>query len=79
VTATDLRILRDSVEAAVLDQRVEATLAGGVYAYVGALVRLVEDGDREPGRALREARSAVGFLNAVPRLPPARPRAWRPS
>ena len=79
MTATAIRLLRESVEAAVLDERVEPTLATGVYAYVGALLRLVEDGDREPGRALREARSAVGFLNAVPRLPPVRPRTWRPS
>lgn len=79
MTATDLRLLRESVETAVLDERVEPTLATGVYAYIAALLRLVEDGDREPGRALREARSAVGFLNAVPRLPPARPRTWRPS
>lgn len=79
MTATAIRLLRESVEAAVLDERVEPTLATGVYAYVGALLRLVEDGDREPGRALREARSAVGFLTAVPRLPPAHPRTWRPS
>ncbi|MRI56571.1 hypothetical protein D8770_21795 [Methylobacterium sp. DB1607] len=79
MTATDLRLLRESVEAAVLDERVEATLAGGVYAYASALLRLVEDGDRDPAVALREARSAVGFLLAVPRLPPARHRTWRPS
>ncbi len=79
MTVHDLRLLRESVEAAVFDETVEPTLATGVYAYIGALLRLVEDGDREPGRALREARSAVGFLFAVPRLPPARPRAWRPS
>jgi hypothetical protein len=79
VTLHDLRRLRESVEANVFDERVEATLAGGVYAYVGALLRLVEDGDREPGRALREARAAVAFLATVPRLPPARPRTWRPS
>lgn len=79
MTATDLCLLRESVEAAVFDGRVEATLAGGVYAYVGALLRLVEDGDRDPAVALDEARSAVGFLLAVPRLPPARHRTWRPS
>lgn len=79
MTVHDLRRLRESVEAAVFDERVEATLAGGVYAYLAALLRLVEDGDREPGRALREARSAVAFLNAVPRLPSARHRTWRPS
>lgn len=79
MTATAIRLLRESVEADVFDERAEATLATGVYAYLAALHRLVEDGDREPGRALREARSAVGFLRAVPRLPPVRPRAWRPS
>lgn len=79
MTVHDLRILRESVEADVFDECVEPTLATGVYAYVGALLRLVEDGDREPGRALREARAAVGFLRIVPRLPPARPRTWRPS
>ncbi len=79
MTAIDLRILRESVEAAVLDESVEPTLAGGVYTYTSALLRLVEDGDRDPAVALREARSAVGFLLAVPRLPPVRPRAWRPS
>ena len=41
MTATDLCLLRESVEAAVFDGRVEATLAGGVYAYVCALLRLV--------------------------------------
>ena len=79
MTVHKLRSLRESVEAAVFDQRVEATLATGVHAYLGALLRLVEDGDREPGRALREARAAVAFLAAVPRLPPVRHRTWRPS
>jgi hypothetical protein len=79
VTAIDLRLIRESVEAGVLDERIEPTLAGGVSAYASALLRLVEDGDRDPAVALREARSAVGFLLAVPRLPPVRPRTWRPS
>lgn len=74
-----LRSLRDDVEAAVLDARVEPTLAGGVYAYVAALLRLAEDGDRDPDLAAGEGRAAVGFLHTIPRLPPARPRAWRPS
>jgi hypothetical protein len=74
-----LRSLRDDVEAEVLDQRVEASLAIGVYAYVAALIRLVEDGDRDPALAAGEGRAAVGFLRAVPRLPPARARTWRPS
>ncbi len=79
MTATELHLLREFVEAGVLDETVEPTLAGGVYAYASALLRLVEDDDRDPAVALREARSAVGCLLAVPRLPPARPRAWRPS
>lgn len=77
MTLHALRSLRDDVETAVLDERVEATLAGGVYAYVAALIRLVEDGDRDPGLAVAEGRTAVGFLRGVPRLPPARPRSWR--
>lgn len=74
-----LRSLRESVEIAVLDEEVEGTLAVGVYAYVSALVRLVEDGDRDPQTALAEGSAAVAFLRAVPRLPPARHRPWRPS
>lgn len=75
----DLRCLRDEVEAAVLDELVEPSLAGGIYAYVAALLRLVEDGDREPELAAGDGRAAVGFLRAVPRLPPARARTWSPS
>ncbi|TXN04856.1 hypothetical protein FV242_05740 [Methylobacterium sp. WL64] len=74
-----LRSLRDGVEAAVLDQRVEPSLATGVYAYVSALLRLAEDGDRDPELAVGEGRAAVGFLRAVPRLPAARARTWSPS
>ena len=74
-----LRTLRESVEVAVLDERVEGTIAVGVYAYLGALIRLVEDGDRAPDLALAEGSAAVDFLRAVPRLPPARLRPWRPS
>ena len=79
MTVQAIRCLRDDVEAAVLDQRVEPTLATGIYAYVGALLRLVEDGDRDPDLAAGEGRAAVGFLRAVPRLPPARARTWSPS
>ncbi|KQT93312.1 hypothetical protein ASG60_08030 [Methylobacterium sp. Leaf469] len=74
-----LRSLRESVETSVLDEAVDGTLAVGVYAYISALVRLVEDGDRAPDIALAEGSAAVAFLRAVPRLPPARPRPWRPS
>ena len=74
-----LRSMRDDVEAAVLDQRVEPSLASGIYGYVAALLRLVEDGDRDPELAAGEGRAAVGFLRAVPRLPPARARTWSPS
>ncbi|MCK2055285.1 hypothetical protein [Methylobacterium sp. 37f] len=71
-----LRALRADVEADVETGRVDGHLGRGVYAYVGALARLVEDGDRDPGIALNEARSAAGFLRAVPRLPDVRP--WSP-
>lgn len=74
-----LRFLRESVEVEVLDERVEGTVAAGVYVYLAALIRLVEDGDRDPHLALAEGSAAVAFLRAVPRLPPARPRTWRPS
>lgn len=74
-----LRNLRDDIEAAVLDARVEPTLATGVYSYLAALLRLAEDGDRDHDLAAGEGRAAVGFLSTVDRLPPARPRAWRPS
>lgn len=79
MSVSALRCLRDNVEAAVLDQRVEPSLAGGVYSYVAALIRLVEDGDRDPELAVGEGRAAVGFLRAVPRLPTARARTWSPS
>lgn len=71
--------MRETVEVEVLDERVEGTLATGVYAYISALVRLVEDGDRDPDIALAEGAAAVDFLRGVPRLPPARHRPWRPS
>jgi len=64
---SELRLLREAID----EDR-------GVYGYVGCLIRLVEDGDRDPSRALNEARSAAGFLCAVPRLPDPRPRSWRP-
>lgn len=79
MTIVILRALRDSVEAAVLDEAVEPTLATGVYRYVAALLRLVEDGDRDGVQALREGNAALAFLLTVPRLPPARARTWRPS
>ncbi|MGU3282509.1 hypothetical protein [Methylobacterium mesophilicum] len=79
MSITALRSLRDAVESDVLDQRVEPSLATGVYAYVAALLRLAEDGDRDPDQAAGEGRAAVGFLRAVPRLPPARARTWSPS
>ena len=77
MTVRALRSMRDDVEAAVLDERVEPSLAAGVYGYVAALLRLVEDGDRDPELAASEGHAAVGFLRAVPRLPPARARLWR--
>ncbi|TXM72456.1 hypothetical protein FV226_12275 [Methylobacterium sp. WL12] len=73
-----LRALRDIVEAEVFDQRVDACLGPGVHRYVAALVRLVEDGDRDPSIALNEGLSAAGFLRVVPRLPPVRARQWSP-
>jgi len=72
-----LRALRESVEADVELERVDAHLGRGVHAYLGALVRLVADGGRDPSIALNEARSAAGFLRAVPRLPDA--RTWSSS
>ncbi|MCP1546283.1 MAG: hypothetical protein MIN69_00465 [Methylorubrum extorquens] len=72
----ELRLLRESIEDSLDRQRVDTNLGRGVYGYVGALIRLVEDGDRDPALALNEARSAAGFLHAVPRLPDPRPRAW---
>jgi hypothetical protein len=74
-----LRFLRESVEVEVLDERVEGNVAAGVYAYLAALIRLVEDGDRDPPLALAEGAAAVDFLRGVPRLPPARHRPLRPS
>ncbi|MCJ2018923.1 hypothetical protein MKK84_15980 [Methylobacterium sp. E-065] len=79
MSVSALRSMRDDIEAAVLDQRVEPSLAGGVYSYIAALLRLAEDGDRDPDLAAGEGRAAVGFLRAVPRLPPARARTWSPS
>jgi len=73
-----LRLIRESVEDDVMAETVDANLGRGVYSYVGALVRLVEDGDRDPAIALNEAKSAAGFLRAVPRLPDVRYREWRP-
>lgn len=73
---SELRALREDVETAVELEHVDANLGRGVHGYLGALVRLVADGDRDPTRALNEARSAAGFLRAVPRLPA--PRPWRP-
>ena len=72
----ELRLLRDALEEDLDRKRVDENLARGVYGYVGALIRLVEDGDRDPVRSLNEARSAAGFLRAVPRLPDPRPRTW---
>ncbi|WP_298958530.1 hypothetical protein [uncultured Methylobacterium sp.] len=73
-----LRLIRESVEDDVVFEVVDANIGRGVYGYVGALVRLVEDGDRDPKTALAEARAAVDFLAATPRLPDARLREWRP-
>lgn len=75
---SELRLLREAIDEDVDRQRVDTNLGRGVYGYVACLIRLVEDGDRDPSRALNEARSAAGFLRAVPRLPDPRPRAWRP-
>ncbi|TXN47348.1 hypothetical protein [Methylobacterium sp. WL7] len=74
-----LRLLRDHVEGLVTDGTVEPTIGRGVYAYAATLLRLAEDGDRDPALALREATSAAGFLATIARLPPARPRTWSPS
>ncbi|WP_246691522.1 hypothetical protein [Methylobacterium sp. WL12] len=74
-----LRDLRDRVEDQVMDGAVEPTIGRGVYAYAAALLRLAEDGDRDPALALREARSAAGFLASIAILPPARTRTWSPS
>lgn len=75
---SELRLLREAIDEDVGRQRVDENLGRGVYGYVGALIRLVEDGDRDPVRSLSEARSAAGFLRAVPRLPDPRTRTWRP-
>ena len=77
MTIVVLRALRDSVEAAVLDESVEPTLATGTYRYLSSLLRLVEDGDRDGVQALREGNAALAFLLTVPRLPAVRARAWR--
>ncbi|GJD45842.1 hypothetical protein AFCDBAGC_3719 [Methylobacterium cerastii] len=74
VVLAELRALRADVEADVEMERVDAHLGRGVHGYLGALARLVADGDRDPSRALNEGRSAAGFLRAVPRLPT--PRPW---
>ncbi|MBE7246824.1 MAG: hypothetical protein INR63_17920 [Actinomycetospora chiangmaiensis] len=79
MSATALKSLREDVEAAVTEEAVDGHLGRGVYAYVGALVRLVEDGDRAPAVALAEAAAALGFLRSVSRLPDPRPRRWSPS
>ena len=71
---SELRLLREAIEEDLDRNRVDTNLARGVYGYVGCLIRLVEDGDRDPSRALNEARSAAGFLRAVPRLPDPRTR-----
>ena len=71
---SELRALRLEVEEDVELERVDGNLGRGVYGYIGALVRLVEDGDRDPSIALNEGRSAAGFLRAVPRLPAPRDR-----
>lgn len=73
---SELRLLRDAIEEDLDRKCVDGNLGRGVYGYVGALIRLVEDGDRDPVRSLNEARSAAGFLRAVPRLPDPRPRTW---
>lgn len=73
----ELRALRESVEADVEGERLDCHLGRGVHGYLGALIRLVECGDRDPHRAVNEGRSAAGFLRAVPRLPATRP--WSPS
>ncbi len=72
-----LRALRESVEDDVERELVDGHLGRGVHGYLGALLRLVGDGDRDPTIALNEGRSAAGFLRAVPRLPDVRP--WSPS
>lgn len=77
-TLFELRLLREAIEEDLDRKRVDENLARGIYGYVGCLIRLVEDGDRDPARSLNEARSAAGFLRAVPRPPDPRPRAWRP-
>ncbi|WP_375453480.1 hypothetical protein [uncultured Methylobacterium sp.] len=79
MTIHQLRALRDHVEGQVTDGTVEPTLGRGVYAYAVSLLRLAEDGDRDPTLALREARSAAGFLASIAILPPARTRTWSPS
>lgn len=76
VVVSELRALRLDVEADVELERVDGSLGRGVHGYLGALVRLVEDGDRDPSVALNEGRSAAGFLRAVPRLPAPRDRRW---
>lgn len=73
---SELWLLRDAIEEDLDRKRVDTNLGRGVYGYVGCLIRLVEDGDRDPARSLNEARSAAGFLRAVPRLPDPRTRTW---
>ncbi|KQP62170.1 hypothetical protein [Methylobacterium sp. Leaf112] len=79
MSVSKLRDLRDDIEGRVTDGVVEPSLGRGVFAYASALLRLAEDGDRDPALALREARSAAAFLASVSLLPPAHPRTWSPS
>lgn len=79
MTIHDLRLLRDRIEGQVTDGAVEPTLGRGVYGYLAALLRLAEDGDRDPALALREAGTAAAFLATITILPPARTRTWSPS
>lgn len=71
---SELRELRASVEASVELERVDGHLGRGVHGYLGALARLVADGDRDPVHALVEGRAAVAFLRSFPPLPT--PRLW---
>jgi len=73
--ASELRALREDIETAVELERVDGHLGRGVHGYLGALVRLVADGDHDPAHALIEGRAAVAFLRAFPPLPT--PRPWR--
>lgn len=70
---SQLQALRADVEADVELERVDANLGRGVHGYLGALARLVADGDRDPVHALVEGRAAVAFLRSFPPLPATRP------